>query len=70
MSSSSPASGFTYRVTDGWIRDLAAQPTPHDPWPCVRWDEALLEDQLCFLDAQAKAGVNLNCAWGHFVARD
>jgi len=60
---------FTFRVTDGWLRDLASEPAPHDPWPCIRWDEQLLADQLRFLDVQAELGVNLNVVWGLFVNR-
>src|SRR3712207_2110768 len=60
---------FTFRVTDGWLRDLASEPTPHDPWPCIRWDEQLLADQIRFLDAQAELGVTCNLAWGLFVDR-
>ena len=41
---------FSYRVTDGWLRDLASEPTPSDPWPCIRWDDRLLADQMNFLD--------------------
>ena len=51
---------FRYRVTCGWLRDLASEPTPHDPWPCIRWDEALLADQMRFLDAQAELGITCN----------
>jgi hypothetical protein len=60
---------FTYRVTDGWLRDLAAAPMPDDPWPCVRWDEELLADQIRFLDVQAALGVDHNVVWGLFVDR-
>jgi hypothetical protein len=60
---------FTYRVTDGWLRDLASEPTPDDPWPCTRWDERLLADQIRFLDAQAGLGVEYNLVWGLFVDR-
>jgi hypothetical protein len=58
---------FSFRVTDGWLRDLASKPTPHDPWPCIRWDEPLLADQICFLDVQAELGVTCNVVWGLFV---
>jgi hypothetical protein len=61
--------GFTYRVTDGWIRDLASQPTPDDPWPCLRWDEELLADQIRFLEVQRELGVDHNVVWGLFVDR-
>ena len=60
---------FTYRVTDGWLRDLASQPTPNEPWPCIRWDGQLLADQIRFLDVQAELGVEYNLAWGLFVDR-
>jgi hypothetical protein len=60
---------FTFRVTDGWLRDLASEPTPRDAWPCIRWDDRLLADQLRFLDVQAELGVEYNLAWGLFVAR-
>ena len=60
---------FTYRVTDGWIRDLASEPTPRDPWPCLRWDEQLLADQTRFLEVQAELGVDHNVVWGLFVDR-
>jgi len=60
---------FTYRVTCGWLRDLASEPTPHDPWPCIRWDDRLLEDQIRFLDVQAELGMTCNLAWGLFVDR-
>jgi len=58
---------FTYRVTDGWIRDLASEPTPGDVWPCIRWDDQLLADQIRFLDVQAELGVDHNVVWGLFV---
>jgi hypothetical protein len=60
---------FTYRVTDGWLRDLASEPAPHDPWPCIRWDDRLLADQIRFLDVQAALGINHNVVWGLFVDR-
>jgi hypothetical protein len=60
---------FTYRITSGWLRDLATEPTPHDPWPCIRWDEQLLDDQIQFLDVQAELGVTSNLVWGLFVDR-
>jgi hypothetical protein len=60
---------FTYRVTDGWLRDLASEPTPHDSWPCIRWDEKLLADQVRFLDVQAELGIDHNVVWGLFVDR-
>lgn len=60
---------FAYRVSCGWIRDLASQPTPGHAWPCIRWDEALLADQARFLDAQAELGMQYNLAWGLFIDR-
>ncbi|MGD0111470.1 MAG: hypothetical protein ABSD48_06370 [Armatimonadota bacterium] len=60
---------FTYAVTDGWLRDLASDATPNDPWPCVRWDDRLLADQIRFLDVQAGLGVAYNLVWGLFVDR-
>src|SRR2546427_5199341 len=60
---------FTFPVTDGWLRDLASEPTPHDRWPCIRWDEQLLADQIRFLDVQAELGITYNLAWGLFVDR-
>src|SRR5215210_739863 len=60
---------FTSRVTDGWLRDLASEPAPGDPWPCIRWDDRLLEDQVRFLDVQAELGVTYNVAWGIFIDR-
>ncbi len=61
--------GFTFAVTDGWLRDLASEPTPADTWPCIRWDDQLLADQVRFLDVQAELGVEYNVAWGLFVDR-
>ncbi|MCJ7822145.1 MAG: hypothetical protein MUQ26_03525, partial [Armatimonadetes bacterium] len=60
---------FQFGVTDGWLRDLASEPTPHDAWPCIRWDDQLLADQLRFLDVQAELGVTYNVVWGLFVDR-
>jgi hypothetical protein len=60
---------FQFGVTDGWLRDLASEPTPHDAWPCIRWDDQLLADQLRFLDVQAELGVSYNVVWGLFVDR-
>jgi len=60
---------FAYRVTSGWLRDLASEPTPADSWPCIRWDERLLADQMRFLDVQAELGVECNLVWGLFVDR-
>jgi len=65
-----PDTKFQYRVTSGWIRDLASQPTPTDTWPCIRWDDQLVEDQERFLDAQAELGVEYNSVWGLFVDRE
>jgi hypothetical protein len=62
-------SAFRYRVTCGWLRDMASEPTPHDPWPCIRWDEQLLADQIRYLDVQADLGVEYNLAWGLFIDR-
>jgi len=64
---SSSGEPFTYCVTDGWIRDLASEPTPRDPWPCIRWDDQLLADQIRFLDVQAELGISYNCVWGLFI---
>jgi hypothetical protein len=60
---------FRHRVTCGWLRDLASEPAPHDPWPCIRWDERLLADQMRFLEAQAELGITGNVAWGLFIDR-
>jgi hypothetical protein len=60
---------FTYAVTDGWLRDLASEPTQYDAWPCVRWDDRLLADQIQFLDVQAELGVEYSLAWGLFIDR-
>jgi hypothetical protein len=60
---------FQYRVSCGWVRDLASEPTPTDKWPCIRWDEQLLADQIRFLDAQQELGVTYNQAWGLFIDR-
>ncbi|MCC7145559.1 MAG: hypothetical protein IT443_03865 [Phycisphaeraceae bacterium] len=65
-----PAQPFTYPVAAGWIRSLASEPAPYEPWPVVRWDEKLLEDQIRFLDAQAELGVIYNRVFGLFVGRD
>ena len=58
---------FKYPVTDGWLRDLASEPTPNDRWPCIKWDEKLLEDQIRFLDVQKEIGVTYNVVWGLFI---
>jgi len=60
---------FRYRVTVGWLRDLAREPTPNDMWPCIRWDEQLVQDQLRYLDVQKELGMTYNCAWGFFISR-
>jgi len=60
---------FTYRVTCGWLRDLAAEPTPHDTWPNIRWDDQLAADQVRFLDVQSELGMTSNLVWGLFVDR-
>ncbi len=62
--------GFKYRVSVGWLRDLASEPVPDEAWPCIRWDERLLADQISFLDAESKLGMNYDCAWGFFRSRD
>lgn len=61
--------GFTHRVTGGWLRDLASEPTPGQRWPCIRWDDRLAADQERFLDVQAELGVEYNLVWGLFVDR-
>ncbi len=66
---SGPAAAFRFRVTDGWVRDLASEPTPRDRWPCIRWDDRLLADQIRFLDTQAELGIDYHLAWGLFVDR-
>lgn len=58
---------FKYRVTDGWLRDLASEPTPNDSWPCIRWDEKLLEDQIRFLNVQKELDMTYNVVWGLFI---
>lgn len=63
------AEPFRYRVTCGWLRDLATEPTPHDSWPCIRWDDQLLADQIRYLDVQAEMGVTYNVVWGLFIDR-
>lgn len=63
------AEPFRYRVTCGWLRDLASEPTPRDPWPCIRWDDQLLADQRRFLDVQAELNVTYNVVWGLFIDR-
>jgi hypothetical protein len=63
------AEPFRYRVTDGWLRDLASQPTPRDAWPSIGWDEQVAQDQVAFLDAQEQLGVDCNVVWGLFVDR-
>lgn len=60
---------FPFRVTSGWLRDLASDPAPGDTWPCIRWDEQLLEDQIRFLDVQAELDMTYNLAWGLFIDR-
>lgn len=60
---------FEFRITDGWLRDLASEPTPNDRWPCIRWDEQLLADQIRFLDVQAELGMTCNMAGGFFIDR-
>jgi hypothetical protein len=60
---------FTYSLAIGWLRDLASEPTPHDRWPCIRWDDQLLADQIRFLDVQAELGIGHNIAWGFFIDR-
>jgi hypothetical protein len=58
---------FAYRVTDGWLRDLASEPTPNDRWPCIRWDEKLPSDQTRFLDVQKELDTTYNVVWGLFI---
>ena len=58
---------FAYRVTDGWLRDLAFEPTPNDRWPCIRWDKKFLSDQTRFLDVQKELDTTYNVAWGLFI---
>jgi len=65
-----PETAFKYRVSVGWLRDLASEPTPNDSWPCIRWDETLLRDQLAFLATEAEWGLNHDCVWGLFRSRD
>jgi len=60
---------FIFRVTCGWLRDLASEPAPYDKWPCIRWDDKLLDDQIRFLDTQAEVGMTYNIAWGLFIDR-
>ncbi len=60
---------FKFRVTCGWLRDLASEPTPHDQWPCIHWDEKLLEDQIRFLDVQKEVDMVYNVVWGLFINR-
>ncbi len=60
---------FDYRITCGWLRDLASEPTPNDTWPCIRWDDQLAADQQRMLDAQAQYDITINSVWGLFVDR-
>jgi hypothetical protein len=57
-----------YRVACGWLRDIASEPTPNDPWPCIRWDEALISDQKTFLRVMVECGVDHIVTWGHFIS--
>ena len=59
---------FRFRVACGWLRDLAWDPSPNDRWPCIRWDEQLLADQINFLEVQRELGVDHNVVWGLFVS--
>jgi hypothetical protein len=43
-------------VWDGWLRDLASEPAPRDPRPCIRWDDRLLAVRVRFLGVQAEFG--------------
>ncbi|HLA40841.1 MAG TPA: hypothetical protein VJ417_12640, partial [Candidatus Glassbacteria bacterium] len=61
---------FKYRVSVGWLRDLAGEGTRGEVWPCIRWDDKLIEDQLNYLRVEAELGMNFDCAWGLFRARD
>jgi len=69
MREESLSGGFKYGVAIGWLRDLASEPTPTDPWPCVRWDAQLLRDQENFLEVQSRLGQRYNVAWGLFISR-
>ncbi|MCC7146577.1 MAG: hypothetical protein IT443_09035 [Phycisphaeraceae bacterium] len=60
---------FRYRMTCGWLRDLASEPTPFEPWPSIRWDAQLTADQERFLDAQGEMDVEINSVWGLFADR-
>src|SRR5450759_1333122 len=60
---------FAFRVTGGWLRDLASEPTPGKVWPCIDWDEPLERDQRHFLDVQREVGVDIHAVWGLFVNR-
>jgi hypothetical protein len=57
-----------FGVACGWLRDLAAVPTPNDPWPCIRWDDALIADQKRFLSVMAECGLAHIVTWGHFIS--
>jgi len=65
-----PQEKFRFRVTDGWLRDVASEPTPGQKWPCIRWDDQLLSDQKRFIDVQAALAVEYNLNWGYFVNRN
>jgi hypothetical protein len=60
---------FSYRVTVGWIRDLASEPIPNEEWPSIRWDDRLFADQMRFLEVQSELGIEYNLVWGLFVGR-
>lgn len=65
-----PEDRFRHRITCGWLRDCASEPTPNTMWPSLLWDEQMTKDQVRMLDAQKDTGVEINSVWGLFVGRE
>src|SRR3954447_19721286 len=61
---------FVHRGYLGWITDSISMPRPHDAWPSIGIDQALLDDYARTFAFMRDTGINEMSVWGLFVARE
>jgi hypothetical protein len=67
---SNTSAQFQHRAYYGWIRDLASEGRPNDPWPSILIDDKLLNDYDINLKFMHEIGLNEITIWGLFIARE
>ncbi len=56
--------GFVHRGFLGWVRDLASDPRPGQPWPVIDIDQRLIRDYDRTASILARDGINTFEIWG------